>query len=337
MEPEKQEQSPQHDEDALEKPTEQLNALESLSSSDDNVRAAPGEEQPKPIKTPGQGSKSKFRKLFGFLNVYLLIFLLLVVIAGIVFIVTYINSQKEPEQPETALQNLTQEQLAEIANGDANVGDPRYVLNIQSDAVFAGNALVRGNLNVAGTLQLGQGLNIPSLTVSGTSNLAATQINNLSVSGPAVVQGEVTFQSDLTARSANFGGTLTASTINAGNLTLAGNGNLTLNNHIKANGPTPRRTQGGAVGVGGSTSNSGSDIAGTVNVNTGGSTAPGCFATIHFIQRFDRTPHVIITPVGSAGGVVNYYVERSATNFSICTATAAPTGRNFAFDYFVID
>ncbi len=333
MEPEK-EQNPQQDADALEKPTEQLNALDSLSGTDDSVHTAPG-ETPKPIKAPEH--QSKFRKLLGFFNVYLLIFFLLVVVAGIVFVVSYINSQKEPEQPTTALQNLTQEQLSEIANGDANVGDPRYVLNIQSDAVFAGNALIRGNLNVAGSLQLGQGLTIPALTVSGTTNLAATQINNLSVSGPSVMQGAVTFQSDLTARSANFGGTLTASTINAGNLTLAGNGALTLNNHIRTNGPTPGRSQGGAVGSGGSTSNSGSDIAGTLNVNTGGGTGPGCFATINFVQRFSRTPHVIVTPVGSAGGSVDFYVERSASNFSICTSNAAPTGRSFAFDYFVVD
>lgn len=328
-------QDKSQDENALEKPPEQMNALESLSDTDDTVHAAPGEEQKQPAKKPGD--KKGIKKIFGFLNVYLLIFLLLVVIAGIVFVVSYINSQKEPETPTSALQNLTQEQLAQIANGDASVGDPRYVLNIQSDAVFAGNALVKGNLNVAGTLQLGQGLNIPSLTVSGASNLAQVQANTLQVATTSVFQGAVTMQGDLTARSANFGGTLSAPTINTANLTLAGNGNLTLNNHINANGPTPGRTQGNAVGSGGSTSISGSDIAGTLNVNTGGGTVPGCFATINFVQRFNGTPHVLVTPVGSAGGLVNFYVDRSATSFSICASTPAPTGASFAFDYFVIN
>lgn len=331
------EQNPQQDENALEKPTEELNALDSLSSTDaadDNVKAAPDEV---PLNTTGNKKPSKIKKFFGFFNVYLLIFGLLLIIAGVIFVVSYINSQKEPEQPTTALQNLTQEQLSEIANGDANVGDPRYILNIQSDAVFAGNALIRGNLNVAGSLQLGQGLTIPGLTVSGTTNLAATQINNLSVAQTSVFQGEVTLQADLTARNANFGGTVTASTLNVGNLNLAGNGALTLSNHIRTAGATPGRTQNNAVGSGGSTSNSGSDIAGTLNVNTGGGTSAGCFATITFTQRFSRTPKVIITPVGSGAGSVDYYVDRSPTNFSICTASPAPTGRSFAFDYFVID
>jgi cytoskeletal protein CcmA (bactofilin family) len=328
-------QDTSQDENALEKPPEQMNALESLSDTDDAVHAAPGEEPKKPAKKPED--RKGFKKILSFFNVYLLIFLLLVVVAGIIFVVSYINSQKEPEQPSTALQDLTQEQLAEIANGDASVGDPRYVLNIQSDAVFAGNALIRGDLNVAGSLQLGQGLTIPSLTVSGPSNLAATQVNTLQVASTSVFQGAVTMQADLTARGANFGGTISAPTINTANLTIAGNGSLTLNNHIRANGPTPGRTQGNAVGAGGSTSISGSDLAGTLNVNTGGGTAPGCFATINFVQRFDGTPHVLVTPVGAAGGQTQFYVQRSPTNFSICTANAAPTGQSFAFDYFVIN
>ncbi len=325
-----------HDENALEKPPEQINALESLSSTDETVHAAPDEQPEKPAKKPSE--RKGIRKILGFFNVYLLIFLLLVVVAGIVFVVSYINSQKEPEQPVSAIQDLTQEQLSEIASGgDARVGDPRYVLNIQSDAVFAGNALIRGDLNVAGRVQLGQGLTIPNLTVSGASNLANVQVNSLQVATTSVFQGAVTLQGELTARNANFGGTVSAPTINTANLTLAGNGNLTLNNHINANGPTPSRTQGSAVGIGGTTSISGSDIAGTLNVNTGSNTSPGCFATITFNQRFNGTPHVLVTPVGSAGGQVQFYVERTSTNFSICTSSPAPAGRSFAFDYFVIN
>lgn len=323
-------------ENALEQQPE-LNALAALSSDEGSVQAAPDEAGSG--KTPKKaGEKSGVKKLLGFFNVYLLIFLLLLVIAGIVFVVSYLNSQKQPEQPTAELQNLTQEQLSEIANGgDASVGDPRYVLNVQSDAVFAGNALIRGDLNVAGSLQLGQGLTISQLTVSGASNLNTVQINSLQVAGDSVLQGSLTLQSDLTARSANFGGTVTASQINTGSLTLAGNGTLTLNNHIVTNGPTPGRSNGGALGAGGTTSISGSDIAGTLNVNTGGGTAPGCFATITFVQRFNGTPNVLVTPVGSAAGQTQFYVDRSATNFSICTANAAPAGRSFGFDYFVID
>lgn len=335
MEPEKKPEQAAS-ENALEEPTS-LNALESLSVGEhDDVKLAPGEEEKK-TKAP-KGGNSKLRKLRGFFNVYLLIFVLIVIIVGAIFIVAWIQNQKEPPTPVTALQELTQQELNEIAAGDATVGDPRYVLNIQSDAVFAGNALVRGNLSVAGAIQLGQGLTAPSLTVPGTSNLTDVQIDTLSVAGNTVQQGNLTAQGQLTVGGAsNFGGPMTATQLTVGSLTLGGSGALTINNHIVANGPTPSRSQGGAVGVGGSTSNTGSDTAGSVTINTGHSTTPGCFITINFTQNFNGVPHVVVTPVGAAGGQTNYYVNRTNSNFSICTANAAPTGQNFGFDYIVIN
>lgn len=340
------------DADALEKPQEVNDALESLSNDGDGgdggVHAAPGE-------APTASDKKKkpagpLKKLWHRMNVYFLIFLLLLVVTAIIFIVSYLNSQKEPKLPEAALQDLTQEDLKEIAAGNATVGDPRYTLNIQSNAVFAGNALVRGDLNVAGNIQLGQRLLVPDLTVSGTSNLNTVQANTLSVANNLTVTGAVSLTNTLSVRgrlnaetdlsvnrSLNVGGTITAAQITTGSLTLAGNGNLNLNNHIRATGPTPSRSQGGAVGAGGTTSLSGSDIAGTLNVNTGNSPAPGCFATINFVQAFSGTPKVIVTPIGAAAGQTQFYVNRGSNSFSICTANSAPAGQTFAFDYFVVN
>ncbi len=321
-------------------PNGEYNALQQLSSSDDGTPAAAAQAAAAAASIdPTTGKpKSKFKRVLGFFNVYLLTFLLLLVIAGIVFVVSYLNSQKEPIIPEAALQELTQETLNQIATGDSSVGDPRYVLNVQSDAVFAGDALIRGDLSVAGNIQLGQALTIPTLTVSGNTNLAATQISGLSVANESLLRGKVTLQNGLdVSGSVNFGGSLTASSITTGSLTLGGNGNLVLNNHISANGPTPNRSQGGAAGSGGSTSISGSDLAGTLNVNTGTGTSPGCFATITFRQAYTNTPSVLVTPVGAAAAQTNFYVTRSSTEFSICTTNAAPTGQNFAYDYFVIN
>jgi hypothetical protein len=91
------------------------------------------------------------------------------------------------------------------------------------------------------------------------------------------------------------------------------------------------------LGAGGTVSVSGTDTAGTITINTGGSPAVGCFVTITFTQKFNATPHVVVTPVGSAGGGLNYYVNRSASDFSLCTTNPAPGGANFSFDYIALD
>lgn len=324
---------PQFEKEALDQP-ERIDALETPESVQEEVHIAP--ENSVPVGTEST-SRHIFRSIRESLNIYLLIFGLLIVVTVVIFIVLYLNSQKPPKTPTAALQNLSQKDLNAIASGDANIGDPKYVLNVQSDAVFAGSALVRKDLNVAGNLQLGQALNVGNVTISGTGNFNTVQINTLSVATSAAIQGRLNVQDDATmARGLNVGGTLTAGQISTSNLTLGGNGNLNLNNHIRAAGPTPGRSQGGAVGGGGSTSLSGSDIAGTLTVNTGSSPSAGCFATINFVQRFSGTPRVIITPVGVTAASVNYYVDRNANGFSICAANGAPAGRSFSFDYFVV-
>ncbi len=307
------------------------NALDDLSQA--NVTAAtPSIEQ----VLDEDRSKSIWHKIIGLVNIYLLLFLLVIVVVVVIFVVLYLNSRKEPD-PQTT-QELTQQTLNEIATGDARVGDPKYVLSIQSDAVFAGNALVRGDLSVAGAVQLGQGLSVSGLTVTGNGNIATLQANSLNVSGDAAVQGRLSAGGSLSiGGSANVGGTLTAAQITTGSLTLAGNGTLTINNHLNAAGPAPNRSNGSALGSGGSSSVSGSDLAGTIAINTGGSPSSGCFATVNFVQSYNGTPQVIVTPVGSVAGSLQYYVNRSSNNFSICSANAAPGGQSFAFDYFVIN
>lgn len=327
------------DENALEAPKE-INALEGLSSTN-GAQATQSQEVP---TTEIPKKRSKFRRIWDVINIYLLIFILLVVVAGIVFIVSYLNSQQEPELPVTALQDLTQEQLSEIATGDANVGDPRYILNIQSDAVFAGSALVRGDLNIAGSLQLGEGLLLPDLTVSGASNLNTVQMNTLNIAGATTMQGALTLQDSLSVSeglsvggTSTFNGAITATSVTTGSLTLAGNGTLTVNNHIKVNGPTPSRTNGGSIGSGGSTSVSGSDTSGTVNINTGSGASAGCLVNVVFNQSFEGNPQINITPTNAAAATIQYYIQRSSTGFSICSANNPGGGRSFSYDYFAIN
>lgn len=333
----KDEQKPLEPE-SLEPTPQDLNALSQLSKQD-------AERTPEQ-RGSGNGASSGttkrpnvLKRFWNMFNVYLLIFFLLVVVATIVTVVSYLNSQKEPELPSSALQDLTQEELSEIASGgDASVGDPRYILNIQSDAVFAGNALIRGDLSVAGSVQMGQGLSIPSLTVSGSSNLQAVQANSLSVAGQATLQGDTRINGQLTvARASTFGGAITAPQITTGSLVLGGSGSLTLNNHLVLGGATPGRTGGSALGAGGTSSVSGNDSAGTVTINTGNNPPAGCFVTLDFIQNFNGTPKVQITPASSAAGRISYYVQRSSGSFSICQADASASGQNIVFDYFIVN
>jgi len=285
----------------------------------------------KPPKKPN-ALKAFFRRF----NVYLLLFVLIVVIAGAVSIVSYLNSRKAPVTPGIASQTLTPDTLKQLANSDATVGDSGQTLTVQGNAVFDGQVLVRSNLNVAGTIQLGGPLTLADVTVSGTANLANTQVNSLQVANGTTFQGTVTVQHDLNvAGTASFSGPLTASQLTVTKLIMSGNAQLQVPNHVAFTGAAPGRTIGNALGGGGSVSVYGSDVSGTVNVNTGNSPSAGCFLTVNFNNKFAATPHVIVTPIGEAAGETQYYVNRSTSSFSICTVNNPPANKVFAYDYFI--
>jgi hypothetical protein len=82
---------------------------------------------------------------------------------------------------------------------------------------------------------------------------------------------------------------------------------------------------------------SGSDTAGSVAINTGSGPPVGCFATITFSESFPNTPHVVVTPIGTAAAGLDYYLTRSTTNFVICSTNSAAAGQSFGFDYVVMD
>lgn len=286
---------------------------------------------------PPKRTKSRLIKFLRRLNIYLLLFILIVVVGIVVLAVAYFHSQKSTPTSSIGSQNLSQQALEQLANSDATVGNPKQILNVQSNAVFAGNVLVRDNLEVAGKLQLGGSLSLAGIQVAGDSQFDQVEVNkNLSVTGNTSVQGQETVSGSLqVGGGGTFGGALAAPQISVNSLQL--NGNLTLTHHLVAGGPIPGTSTGSAVGGGGSASLSGSDTAGTVNINTGGSPPAGCFINVNFTQGFQSTPHVVITPVGSAAAGLEYYVNRSASGFSICTANGAPGGSSFAFDYIVFD
>lgn len=328
-------------------PEESLNNSQNTSASQapaDALSRTPDEleeeRQKEGIPDPSAALPEKklplFKRIFRKVNVYFLGFILLVVIAGAIAVVNYLNSQKTPPSADIASQTLTQSALSQLANTNTSVGSSSQTLTIQGNTVINGQTLARGQLQVAGNFQTGGSVTAPNITVSGTSNLGTAQINSLQVAGTTALQGTTTVASINVAGTSSFSGAMTASQITVTNLVLSGNATLQAPNHISFTGPSPVRTSlGSAVGNGGSASINGSDTTGTININTGGNTAVGCFISVNFSQPFSQQAHVIISPVDPGAGATQYYVTRSNTGFSVCDDTPAPANQVFAFDYFV--
>lgn len=310
------------------------NALETTTDDSSGLSSAPKPEEKKPEKkNPLAGG---FKSIASRLNIYLLLFILILVLAVFIVFIGMQRSKKELAQPTVNTTPLTQETLDQINNSDASVGDPKQTLSVESNAIFSGAVLVKGNLDVAGTIKIGGALTLPGLSVSGTSTFDQITANGLAVSGDTGLQGSLNVQNNLTvAGSAQFNGPVSVPQLTVQSLVLAGD--LAITRHIDAGGGTPGLISGNALGAGGTASVSGTDTAGTVAINTGGGPGAGCFATVTFAQRFNQAPHIVITPVGSAAAGLNYYITRNTTSFQICTTNPAPGGANFAFDYVAID
>ena len=326
--PETDSQSPKDEQQA---PADALSRTPDDLQKEQAEQAAAAKETEEPVK-----KVSPIKKFFHKVNLYFLMFFLLIVVAGAITIVNYLNSQKASPEASINSQNLSQDALKQLANTDTSVGNTSQTLTIQGNAIIAGQTLMRGNLNVAGNFQSGGSIQSPSLTISGAANLGATQINSLQVATNTAVQGSTTLRDLNVAGSASFAGAVTASQITVSRLVLSGNAVLQVPNHLSFSGPTPHRSVDTAVlGRGGSASINGSDTTGTINISTGSGTTAGCFAQITFSQAFSGQPHVIISPVGLAAGQTQYYVTRNTTGFNLCASAPAPANQTLAFDYFV--
>ena len=309
-------------------------SLENNQSSTSPAESSTPADAPPPLK---KSPKEKLLGLVKRVNIYLLLFILMLLIAGMVAFIAYSSSKSEKEQTIIQGQELTQEELEKLANSNTEIGDPKSTVTVASNAVFNGRVLVRDSLDVAGTIRVGGTLSLPGITVSGTSTFDEAQVaSNLGVAGNISSQGNTTIGGALTVSgSGSFGGPISAPALNIETLVL--NNDLTLNRHIATGGGTPAVSAGSAVGGGGTVSLGGSDIAGTVTINTGGGPSTGVLANIQFANAYSKTPHVVITPVGPNASAINYYITRSATGFSIETTSTPPGASSFSFDYIVIN
>lgn len=314
------------------------NSLENTDNAEQASNSLEGVEGTGKIveKAPESKKGPLLKRIMHRLNIYLLLFILLLVVAAVIAAVVYFSSKKAANNT-VQNQTLSQDALQQLASSDVTVGDSKQTLNVQSNAVFAGKVLVRESLDVAGNIQVGGAMTMPGLTVSGKSTFEDLQVNkSLNVALDTSVQGQMTVQKSLSVNgSGTFSGPISAPAISTSSLQL--NGNLSLTKHLAAGGATPSRSNGDALGSGGTAAVSGSDMAGNINVNTGGSAIAGCFATITFSQKYNSTPRVIVTPVGVSAANVGFYITRSTSSFSVCAANTPPSNASFGFDYFVIE
>ncbi len=329
------------DQKVPDKPEEMAN-LESLDQPTTVVQGQDGvisAESANPLPVGPAPKQPLGKRIIGGLlsfNIYLLLFIFVLVIAGVIVLFSYNYSKKKAAtSTSVSTTTLSQATLDQLANSDASVGASNQVLSVQSSAVFAGKVLARSDLEVAGNLQLGGNLNLPNIIVTDTATLGQVNISkNLSVAGNAAIQGQQTISQSLqVGGSGTFSGALAAPQISTNSLQL--NSDLTLTHHFIAGGGNPGRTNGTALGSGGTASVSGSDTAGSISINTGNDPNAGCFINVSFTTRYNGTPHVLVTPVGSAAGGIQYYINRSTTGFSVCSANTPPAGASFGFDYFV--
>lgn len=320
--------------------TNQSNSADTSNTGSDDAASLEStkvteEAKPAAVKN-NKGIGARIRGLITHLNIYLLLFIFIVVLASGIVLVGVQRNKKTAAPPTINTQTLDPEELKKLAENEQKVGDPKSTLAIESNAIFSGKVLIRDSLDVAGTIKVGGSLSLPGISVSGESSFDQIRANNLNITGDTSIQGQLNVQKGLTiSGGGSFGGPISAPLLTVQSLQLSGD--LQITRHIDAGGGTPGKIDGSALGSGGTVSVSGTDTAGTITVNTGGGPGAGCFVTLNFTNRFSGNPHVTIGPVGAAAAGINYYINRSSSSFSLCTTNSPPAGQSFSFDYIVID
>jgi cytoskeletal protein CcmA (bactofilin family) len=304
------------------------------SLEQDSLEPAPGAGKPaapaaKAATPKAGGLLLSIRKV---VNIYSIVFVLLVVTGAAVVLISIKPAKTVKTNP---LGTLTDQQLSQLKSNSTLVGDPKQTLDIQSSTILEGQVLARSDLNVAGSLKVGGALSLPSISIAGSGNFGQVGVSGvLSVGGDTSLQGQLTVQKNLNVTGTASFGSLSVSSLSVTSLQVKND--FSISKHIITSGSAPSRAPGTALGSGGTVSLSGTDTAGSVSINTGGSPPAGLFVSVTFSQRFAAIPHVIITPVGSAAGSIPYYINRDSTGFSIGTSSPPPAGANFGFDYIVI-
>ncbi len=273
---------------------------------------------------------------------------LAVIVGGGIFFVIQRQSQAKKKAGLSDV-SVNKSLLDQLGVNRSSTNDPSVALVVSPNAQFNGSLTVGKEVKIASKLTAGQtslsqldagNTSLTQLNVNGSSSLSDTAVRtNLTVVGTSKLQGPVQIDKLLTAGAINIvgdltvGGVLTTNTFSARSLTSTST--LTIGGHVVTNGPVPGITQGPAAGPSGTVSMSGNDSSGTIAMNTGLSPTAGIIATITFRTPYSAIPHIVVTPVGSPTGSLQYYINRTATGFSIGTNNAPTAASGYVFDYIV--
>ena len=269
-----------------------------------------------------------------------------IVAAGAIFgIYAYLNrAQTTPETaPKVAnLDTTNLDNLSKFFEGNS-AGSASQILTVSSSSLFKNRVGIDSDLKVVGGLQTSGTTALADLTVDKVSTLGVTNIRGalvaagpVSFQSPAQFGAGATFNGNLaTTGNGTFGGSLSAGNLNVRDISVAGTFNLA--GHISISGQAASAAPGVGAVTGASASVDGNDSAGTVTINTGSGTSAGNnLVTVNFRTPYPRAPKVVITPIGSEAGKLDYYITKTASGFTIGTADIPGAGRGFSFDYWVI-
>lgn len=299
--------------------------------------AAPSPDAPPPKQPKGKSWRSTLAHANSISSVVGLLAFILLVGAGIGFVIGLTRTQPAPKGP--TITNLSEEDIRKLTDLGTNLGTSNQTLNVGANALFRGKADVAGDLSVGGRFNANGPVTLSQLNITGTTALTGLNVgSNLIVGGTTTLQRSLTVNDLATfARGINVNGTASVGALNAGTIAVGNisiSGPLTIG-HLSTQGPTPTISTGSGVGAGGTVSISGNDTAGTLNINTGSGTSAGILANVTFRAGYTGTVHVLLSPLTGAAASLPAYVTRTSTGFTVRVDSAPPTGAVFAFDYFV--
>ena len=292
---------------------------------------------PKPIKS----YRALNRRARNAGRVVALLFAILAFGGGLGYFIAHNTKVQSTKTATPEVKTLTPDELNKLSTLGANLGTSNQLLTIGATAQFNNNVIISKDLSLNGKLNANGPVTLKSLTISGNDS----SVGGLSVGGDLGVTGATTLQKGATigqllsltgnlavAGTANFGA-VSASTITVRTLSLSGPLAIA---HLSTQGALPSSSSGSAIGSGGTTSISGNDTTGTVNMNIGSGSNGGIIMNITFRTAYTANVHVLLTPLTGAAASAPVYVTRTANGFQLRIDSPVSSGTFLSYDYFVI-
>jgi hypothetical protein len=175
--------------------------------------------------------------------------------------------------------------------------------------------------------------------IQGQGGESASLNGSLDVAYDLNVSGQTTLDTLEVVGSAAIGGDLVVS----GTTAVA---NLIVGKHILSRAVVPTVGVGSAAGLEGQVTIDGTDVAGTLNITVkarlqNGSTpaetlSAGSLADVTFLEPYEFTPRIVISPTNQASVNAPVYLVKTATGWQLMTSQAAADGTQYQFDYVII-